>query len=178
MGFGSTIKPKTGVCIDCKDGIFKRLTAGRCSFHYQMHRAKVCAERKKSRIAPTDALEKTFGMGKPQSELYLWFAKKMKESEPVCENCGCKINKYNQEEWHGGQAHIVPKSLFDSVKTHPDNHMILCRYGNFCHSLFDGSWLAAEKMPVFKIAKERFKKFEHLIAPEERRRIPECFLKD
>lgn len=176
MAFGSTIVPRTGVCEVC--GSKNRLTAGKCPYCYKAHRAKICAERKKSRLTPTDALEKTFGMGKPQSELYLWFAQKMKTCDPVCENCGCKINKYNQEEWHGSQAHLVSKAHFPSVKTHPLNHLVLCRYGNFCHAKYDSSFSAASKMPVAKIAMERFRQFEHLIiSPEERRRIPEFLLK-
>lgn len=177
MAFNSSIPVKMGECIDCNDGIDRYLIAGRCQSHYKRHRAKVNQEKKKRRLSPTDALEKTFGMGKPQSELFMWFAEKMKTSDPVCENCGCKINRYNQEEWHGSQAHLLPKAHFDSVKTNPLNHLVLCRYGNFCHAKYDGSWDAASKMPVFPIAKARFKQFEHLIAQEERRRVPECFLK-
>lgn len=176
MGYNSTIRRKFGICIDCTDGKSKYLTAGRCDFHYWSHRQKVNSEKKKHILTATDALEKTFGMSKPQSELYLWFSEKMKISEPICENCGCKINKYNHEEWHGSQAHILPKSIFNSVKTHPLNHLVLCRYGNFCHGQYDSSWDNASKMPVFKIAKERFYQFQHLIVlPEERRRIPDIF---
>lgn len=172
MGF---IKRKVGFCVDCTHSVAQNIISNRCSYHYKLYRDKVNKEKKKARLSPSDALEKTFGIGKKQSELVLWFAKKMKESEPVCENCGCKINKYNQAEWHGSQGHILPKAHFESVKTHPDNHVVLCRYGNFCHAKFDSSWSTAEKMPVFRIVKERFKLFESLIAPDERRRIPECF---
>ncbi|MDN5470363.1 MAG: hypothetical protein L0G02_08095 [Lactococcus lactis] len=43
----STIKPKIGECIDCpEESSAKYLIAGRCGYHYDIHRANVRAEKK------------------------------------------------------------------------------------------------------------------------------------
>ncbi|WP_428067342.1 hypothetical protein [Chryseobacterium gambrini] len=39
--YNSTIKPKKGQCVDCPEGSENFLTAGRCSYHYKIHRANV-----------------------------------------------------------------------------------------------------------------------------------------
>lgn len=40
--YNSTIKPKIGQCVDCPEGSSKKyLTAGRCSYHYKIHRSNV-----------------------------------------------------------------------------------------------------------------------------------------
>lgn len=178
MNFNSTIKQKTGLCPDCDHEISQNLIAGRCPRHYKIHRHKINEEKKKTREVRTQAINKTIKSNNRTTDLVLWFMDKMANSEPVCENCGYPINKFNQQEWHGSMAHITQKAHIKSVATHPNNHMVLCRYGNFCHAKFDSSHEAASKMLVAKIAKERFKTFEHLIAPEERRRIPEWLLND
>jgi len=44
MTFNSTIKQKTGICIDCQkegDETEKNIIAERCGFHYAKHRAKI-----------------------------------------------------------------------------------------------------------------------------------------
>lgn len=84
----------------------------------------------------------------------------------VCDNCGCKINANFMP--HANIAHILPKSRYKSVATHPDNFLFLCsgktdaEIGN-CHYKFDNQIKNQEAMPVWDLAKQRFQKFKHLV---------------
>lgn len=110
-----------------------------------------------------------------KGELKEWFNFHMEISTKRCENCGTSLQHYNRLDWFGCQAHILPKSLFPSVATNLNNHMVLCKWGS-CHGDFDSSWQKAQSMAVFQLAKERYKLFEKEIAIEEIRKIPNCFL--
>lgn len=170
--FNSTIKPKIGLCLDCKHGVEQPLTAGRCSYHYSRFRAEENAKKTKKRYAKQ--LETPLGVSGKQADLVFWFADRIKERSGVCMEC---LEVIPAAYAFHSCAHLLPKSLFPSVATHPMNYLEL---GAGCghHNAWDVSWLSASKMKVAKIAKERFKTFEHLIAPEERRRIPEWLLND
>lgn len=175
------IKPKIGICIDCQENGFKDipqpLIAKRCKYHYWIHRKG--ESEKKEKHTKVKLIETAYGTSEPQSGLIIWFEFGIKNLPPICENCGENINFNNREEAFGSQAHILPKAHFKSIQTNLFNRLILCRFGNFCHAQYDSNWANAQKMPVFKLAKERFKKFDrYIIFPEERRRIPECFLID
>lgn len=171
------IEPKRGQCIDCQvnsDYREKPLIAGRCQMHYRIFRASVSKERYKNRRKPKDQKKSYL---QQVTGLYNWYQEGMNTREPICENCGKEINKNNQKEWHGSQAHILPKSPnsgFPSVATHPMNRLILGYY--CCHGQFDSSWLNASEMPVFELAKLKFEMFKDEIGDEEKRRIPEVFL--
>jgi hypothetical protein len=116
-----------------------------------------------------------------------WFEDRMRESLPVCMNCGLEANWLLQPEykkiWRACQAHILPKrkAQFPSVATHPLNHMVLFPvWGGHlcgCHDEYDSGWYNATTMKAWEIAKHRFKEFQSAIAPAERRKIPEQFLK-
>lgn len=116
-----------------------------------------------------------------------WYEDRMKESLPVCMNCGMEANWLLQPEyekiWRACQAHILPKrqTQFPSVAQHPLNHLVLFPvWGGHlcgCHDEFDSSWYQATTMKVWEIAVHRFKEFESAIAPKERYRIPEQFHK-
>lgn len=115
-----------------------------------------------------------------------WFEDRMRENLPVCMNCGMEANWLLQPEykliWRACQAHVVPKrkTMFPSVALHPLNHMVLFPvWGGHlcgCHDEYDASWFQATTMKVWDIAVHRFKEFEKMIDPKERRRIPEQFL--
>lgn len=164
------IKPKYGICIDCNDGLQKPLIAKRCQSHYWQHRNKI----KSSKPADDSIVEKSIKTKTGASELVLWYQKIMREEAPVCWECNKKINKNNPIEWHGSIAHILPKSIFPSIKTHPYNYLILGMY--CCHGQYDSNWQNASKMQVLHIAKIRFDEFKESISKSEYRRIPEIFL--
>lgn len=170
--FNSTIKVKSGVCLDCSHTVEQPLTAGRCGYHYQKFRAEENAKKTKKKYAKQ--LETPLGVSGGQSELVLWYSDKIHQRSGICMECLEVIPaSYAQHSI----AHIVKKSEIESVKTH-ENNWIELGAGCGCHGRFDHSAERASKMKVAKIAKERFKTFEHLIAPEERRRIPEWLLND
>lgn len=82
---------------------------------------------------------------------------------PVCVNCGCKINANYNPHWN--IAHILPKSKYKSVMTHPENFIILCsskdqENGIDCHTRFDNNIMDIPSMPCFPMAKEKFEKFK------------------
>lgn len=55
----STIKIKTGKCIDCPPGVpYRPLIAKRCQSHYKVHRAKENAEKSPKELKPRKPLPK------------------------------------------------------------------------------------------------------------------------
>lgn len=163
------MQPKYGLCPECNDGINKPLIAGLCaSRHYWAHRRDVASKKKETREERFIAYG---GLKLVSESMVPWYAKIMASEAPVCWECGSKINKFDRVTWHGSIAHVIPKSLFDSVKTHPMNYLILGRY--CCHGIYDSSWDAASKMKIWPVAVERFRMFEKLIiSPEEYRKLP------
>lgn len=174
--YNSTIKHKIGLCVDCPHEVEQVLVAGRCPYHNKKHRYEQSQKRAKNKSTGKDLLEKSMGIATPQSNLVFWYAARIKERSGKCMECGEPIPLAFA---HHSIAHILPKSSkngFPSVATNEHNWIELGASCG-CHHRFDSSWEKASKMKVFAIAKLRFQKFEPLIAPEERRRIPECFLK-
>lgn len=116
-----------------------------------------------------------------------WYDDRMKESLPVCMNCGMEAPWLLQPEyekiWRACQAHILPKrkTQFPSVAQHPLNHMVLFPvWGGHlcgCHDEYDSGWYNATTMKVWPIAVHRFKEFESAIDKKEAYRIPEQFKK-
>ena len=143
------------------------------------------AKKSAKRIAKEKEQKEALGGG--LTDIEQWFQDKMKNSIPVCENCGMEANwlldpKY-EKIWRACQAHILPKKkgAFPSVSTHPDNHMVLFpAWGGHlcgCHGVYDSNWCNATTMKIWETAVIRFKGFESKISPNERRKIPEQFLK-
>jgi hypothetical protein len=100
-------------------------------------------------------------------DLEAFFADGIKEltDSPICENCSCKINVGYNPRWN--IAHILPKSIYKSVKANKDNLLFLCTQkdnGNFCHETFDSTADKRTAMPVFKRAKEKFELFKNRVS--------------
>lgn len=147
--------------------------------------AKKIKKEAEEKVLLKEAAEMGKGTGITDQEQ--WFEDRMKESEPVCAECGFRADWLLLPEykkiWRACQAHILPKKkgAFPSVATHPLNHMVLFPSwgGHLCghHGEYDSSWFNATTMKVWPKAVERFKQFESAIAEKERRLIPEQFLK-
>lgn len=168
MAFNSRIKQPVGQCIDCTDGEKKPLWAKRCWYHYQRVHSKV------SNTNNTKLVKSANGEKEPatptRTPLVLWYEEKMQNSVRCCENCGKPLYDLSQVDWHGSQAHLLPKSLFPSVATHPDNHAVLGRW--CCHGRYDSNWMTASRMSVWPEAVRRLRRVIPLLAEKEQGRIP------
>lgn len=167
----STIQQKIGICKDCSDGNIKPLIAGRCQYHYKLYRRMVLIGKRKFSSLKN---EPNNLISKEQNEGYKnWYLEQRKELKGTCLNCGKKSHKDNEKLWVHSIAHILPKSLFKSISKNNFNWIELCIT---CHTAYDRTWDEASKMPIFKLAKEKYNLFKEQIAEEEKRRIPNQFL--
>lgn len=116
-------------------------------------------------------------------ELQMWYNNRMINEVPVCANCGAsnpelKLNPKLRKLWKSCQAHLLPKKIFKSIKTHPLNGMVLgAGFGHislcYCHDDYDHDWERASKMNIWPEVVRRFKILYPLIAPNERKSIPQ-----
>lgn len=81
----STIKQKTGPCIDCGDD--RPLTAGRCGWCYKDYRAGICQERAKAKGKSTHIPAKSA----KQLERDIAYAKAAKEWKKTPRECQAKL---------------------------------------------------------------------------------------
>ena len=155
-----------GVCPLCPKGRPCLLIAGKCNAHYQDSKAVVLRNAAPSKLKELAEVKKT---------LSVWFADQLKQCPDKCENCNNPIVIPHPLPPKTAVCHIVPKSTFKSVKTHPMNRWFGCWQ---CHTNYD-QWPEEKvaKMPIIKIAKERFKLFTKDISEKEKRLIPK-YLKD
>lgn len=80
----SSIKPKTGQCAECNDGIDKPLIAGRCaSFHYWQYRRSLKPD--KALGKPRTAIKQVSDKQAKLNALYSVAARKFKEDNPLCQ---------------------------------------------------------------------------------------------
>jgi len=108
---------------------------------------------------------------KDYAELDRWFKERQKEMTGHCANCSGKSEKYSKM-YKCSVAHLLPKKLFKSVATHPDNWIELCFYGNSCHTNFDNHMIDWLELNCFDTVIKKFAKIYPSIAQEERRHIP------
>lgn len=113
-------------------------------------------------VKPVSDEEKKFRKG-----LNVFFASQTLTMPLNCENCGGLLNAFNAFERRCTIAHILEKSKFKSIATHPQNKMFLCSKGG-CHSKFDNSTaVERSQMPVYKLALERFEAFKDVLTDRE-----------
>lgn len=127
---------------------------------------------------------------KTDAGLDKYFDYHMANSAPICSNCGAEatwllLPKYFIL-WRACQAHILPKREvskggFPSLKTNPDNHIVLFpSWGGWlcgCHTSYDGSWMTASKMNIWPTVVDIFKtKLYPIIPDHEKRNIPELLM--
>ena len=90
------------------------------------------------------------------------FFEEQVENVEYCENCGFDLRRKRAGK---NIAHILPKRIFKSVAAEPRNILYLCSTfdredgATGCHEQFDSSWDKAQKMPVWKLALQRFGEF-------------------
>lgn len=170
------IKPKIGLCQDCpKNSKEKHLISGRCQTHYWQYRAKL----KKNKVYKNKSKEpskNTFCLDFASSKsLNEWFSYQISQSSWVCENCKTPINSSTNISKISAQAHILPKSIFKSVKLLHINRLELGHTECSCHQKYDLSWHSASKMNIFEKASEIIKQLIPLLSEEEYRKLPDIF---
>lgn len=108
-----------------------------------------------------------------ENDLAAWFKDKMKNSPRVCQNCGKSLLGLNDTDWMGSQHHVLYKEHFKSVKSHPNNHLVLGKF--CCHTQIHTSHENAAKMDIFPKAKEIVISLLSELTKEELRRIPKIY---
>jgi hypothetical protein len=110
------------------------------------------------------------------SELDRWFKERRKEMTGLCAHCGDKSCKDSDQYYKFSIAHILPKNLFKSVKTHPQNWIELCFWNKSHHTNFDNKTLDIMELNCFDAVIKRFVAMYPDIAPKESKYIPDVLL--
>src|ERR1700723_3552101 len=87
-----------------------------------------------------------------------------------CQSCGKPLYAYNKFAKRCCTAHILAKGLFPSIATNKDNIVFLGAglLGNCnCHDLFDGNIDSRIKLPIYKIALQRYEFLKQLLTNKE-----------
>jgi hypothetical protein len=124
------------------------------------------------------------------TELQKWYEVIMTKEKGQCWETGEWIDKYEDiivdgeitgtkfsMGWHGSIAHVLPKGLFPSVATHPQNYIILKMWGGI-HGQYDSNWLNASKMKVWEHCCKIFNVLYPLLTQQEKAKLPEIILKE
>jgi len=143
---------------------------------------KAVSDKKKAELAE-EKKEREEG-GDPTVEQ--WFQERRVEMTGKCVFCGGKTEKWNDELFRASLHHLFEKNnnMFPSVKTHPDNCVEVCHFGNSCHQNIHNGTITWELMidsAEWPLILEKVRKVVPFIAQAERRRIPAClmpFIKD
>lgn len=121
---------------------------------------KRAAENKEAKLKGTD------------SEMDLFFKSQRKGMTGKCLFCSGDTMKKDDEKFHFSLAHLLPKSIFKSVATHPSITIELCFYGNSCHTNFDNGMITWEFIFDSKegeIIREKLLEVLPLVSDEERK---------
>lgn len=105
-------------------------------------------------------------------EMDRFFHSMRKNMTGSCLFCGGKTQKKDDETFHFSLAHLLPKAIFPSVATSPDNIIELCFYGESCHTNFDNgiiTWEFIKDSKEWDIIKEKLLNVMPMIAEEERK---------
>lgn len=124
---------------------------------------------------PKHAIKTTSSTSRKEEkkDLNVFFAEQALIFPKHCENCGEPLNAYSVFDRRKMTCHILQKTSsggFPTVATHPQNKLFMCcMQGCYGHEKYDnGDASDRIKMPVYSIAVERFKMFEHLLTPREK----------
>lgn len=107
------------------------------------------------------------------ADLNVFFANASLVFPERCENCGKRLDSSNAMARRSQTCHILPKTKsggFPTVATHPANKVFMCCFAG-CYGHGDWDNQDAEKrktMPVYKLAVERFRKFENELTEPEK----------
>jgi hypothetical protein len=137
----------------------------------KVYRIPRLSEKKKEELKE-DKIKRVAG----GNEMDRWFANRRKEMIGICSHCGDKSCKNSDQYYKFSIAHILPKNLFKSVKTHPLNWVELCFWNKSCHTNYDNKILDITEFNCFNEVIEKFISIYPSIAPKERKYIPDFLL--
>jgi hypothetical protein len=106
------------------------------------------------------------------SEMDLFFKANRSKMKGRCLFCNGDTMKKDDKKFHFSLAHLLPKSIFKSVATHPDILIELCFFGESCHSNFDSgkiTWEFIKDSKEWDIIKEKLLNVLPAVAIEERK---------
>lgn len=146
----------------------------------KVYRLKPMSDKKKKELEEgkeTTANEKSL---KPSvsgnAELTRWFTDRRAEMTGICLHCGGKSCKTSDQYFKFSIAHILPKNIFKSVKTHPLNWIELCFWSPSCHTNYDNKTLDIIDLNCFDTVIKRFVAMYPDISAKERKYIPDVLL--
>ncbi len=104
-----------------------------------------------------------------KAELNVFYDNQANVAPARCENCGAFFNLHTKWDYRKITCHILAKSDFPEVATHPSNSVFMCcDSGCFGHGNYDNKDAAfRETMPVYPIAIKRLMEFVRLIPDEK-----------
>jgi hypothetical protein len=155
------IRIRYGHCTSCKNSLvvplyivtdkYQTPQVGLCEMHYWQNRASVPSI---------------------NQELEAWYRAKISICKWRCENCEARLWSRDWKFKKACQAHLLPKSLFDTVATHPDNYACLGATCG-CHSKYDSNWDNARKLKIWPELEQRIVPLVPLLTVSEYRKLPE-----
>lgn len=110
------------------------------------------------------------------SELDRWFKERRKQMTGICQHCSGKTTKNSDQYFRHSIAHLLPKNLFKSIATHPENWLELCYFDPSCHANYDNHTLDFIQLNCFDDAVKKFAAMYPDIAPKEKKYIPDVLL--
>lgn len=143
----------------------KHIEAGRPLKQKKSYQIPKVSEKRKAKIKE-QAAEGT------DSEMDLFFQSQRKGMTGRCLFCNGDTMKKDDEKFHFSLAHLLPKSVFKSVATHPSILIELCFYGESCHTNFDNgmiTWEFIKDSKEWDIISEKLMEVLPLVAEEERK---------
>lgn len=150
-------------------------TCLRPSYIFSRNRCKSCAQKEYSKPKQRTPISRIV---KPScsGELTRWFQDRRNEMTGRCTHCGKPSCATDDQFYKFSIAHILPKNFFKSIKTHPDNWIELCFWGdNSCHTMMDNNLLDLVDLNCWDRVVTKFQNFYPDISTLERRRIPTIF---
>lgn len=115
--------------------------------------------------------------GGGDTELQKWYKARQKELIGQCCRCGDRYNHRDLKQAISATAHILPKRIFESVATHPDNWVELGAYCG-CHNWFDNyaNWEEILKSNIGALIIKKFAKIWLNISTKERHKVSDLLL--
>lgn len=132
--------------------------------------------KKSAKKIKQDAEEKELRKVGGGNELDRWFNERRAQLTGQCSHCGGKTTKDSDQYFKHSIAHLLPKRLFKSIATHPENFLELCFWNNSCHQNFDNHTLDFMDLNCFDEAVRKFVAMYPDIAANEKKCIPDILL--